>query len=477
MMLTMAKILDWARNIITKNRALNIVAQFFTRFLASLARWRWGVLALFMVVSVIVAFECRVPIAMKVGYVSGADGMSPGARFFRDFMIFCAAIVGILMATWRNSALDDQSKAAGEQAKTAAQQFELAEDRLLGERFTVAAELMAKTDKSGKPVISTRTTGIYIMADLAIKNPAEFTEQVVVGLISYIKDNAQITANPPLRNGRIPAEPRLLGHDVKSAFRALEQILVNPGKPEISDNVLDFSHQNFSGLNLNSEHVTLIHYKKWTGTDFRGAGLQKAHFADGAILQNAKFQGALLKEAVFGRKANLSGAELNTDLSGVMLQDVDLSNADLQGARLARTRLEGADLLCAKVRGANLSAYCDEKTNLNASYGLTYMKGAEIPVPLAQQVKEVMDDNVWHGGEPWAIGINQCKIDSSSLLMQQAVGFSCYALPGVLRNVSFPSFDSSRLVASLKEHLDKDGLPKDTPEECRDLIARMMRQE
>ena len=302
---------------------------------------------------VLIGFWQREYFACAVGYVSTDSGMNPGARFFRDVVLLSVAIVGISIAAWRNRSLDSQSKAANEQAKaankqadTAANQFGLAEKRLLSDQFASAAELMAKETKRGKPAISARVGGIYIMETLAKSAPKEFVEQVVKNLIAYIKGHIQLTATPELKNGESPEYARMLGEDVKSAFAALHNILSDVVIKEIKigDAILDFSHQDFSYLDLSSSQVNLSHYKNWTMTDFTSSFLHYANF-EGAYLLYAKLIGAHLNNAVL-IEANLFEADMtNAILTSANLRGAKLESADLSGADLRRAQMQGANLL------------------------------------------------------------------------------------------------------------------------------------
>ena len=413
-----------------------------------------------------VAFLCRGTIAMGIGYAD-ADGLTAGARFFRDFMIGFAAIIGMALAAWRNYALDSQ-------AKTAANQYKLAEDRMLSERFALAAELMAKSI-ADVPVIAMRINGIHIMEGLALKNPEDFAEQVVKSLIAYIGDNAQLTAMPPKKDGIIAAKPRILGADVKAAFVVLNTILDNTDIKElIPKRALSFSYQNFSGLNLNLEHVSLQHYQYWIRTDFRGADLRGAHFygvdsTNQAILRAAKFQGANLRGTNF-LNVNLRDARLNADLSGASFDDVDLSGAKLRGARLDETTcLIKTDMSCASVEGAILNAEFEAGTTLEASYGATIMTNAHIKVPLPDNVKQSMNGRIWHNQDySWAGDIAEYP-QNPDLQLEQ---WDCYALAGVVRNLEqFDHLDGADdILKKARELLREEGK---IPGECRGLIARM----
>lgn len=217
-----------------------------------------GVIA--VLAAVVIIFVCRDHIAPLAGYgamkAKGGE-ISSGARFFRDFMVLVVAVIGVSLAFWRTKTGDE---------------------RLLRDRFATAAELMAK-GFAGNAAIAARINGIYIMADLAMENPALFAEQVVKGLIAYVKDNARKTASPPLGEKMPDGGASKLGEDVKAAITALDQILRSDKVPEMPDGILDFSRQDFSCLDFSDTDLDMKLYKKWGATIFTRAFLQEKQIA------------------------------------------------------------------------------------------------------------------------------------------------------------------------------------------------------
>ena len=308
--------------------------------------------------------------------------LSPGARLLRDLFIAAAAVIGIIMAGWRNFALDRQSKAALEQAKIGNKQAKHDKDRIAGERFSDAVKLLSQKDTANKPAIDARIGGIYSLQMLANNHIVEYGAQVVKTLIAYIKQNAQpplpketralgenmINLQPgsSLNSGVLNAPSQKqacdIGEDVKAAFKVLEQLLANhkkhfvegkesPDEIKLSDQDLNFSGSNFSSLDMSG--VPLYRYK-WNSVNMQEARLAFAdlHEADltFANLQNTNLSEANLQAARLA-SANLQGAGLEK----AMLQGANLSGANLQAARLASANLQGAGLEKAMLQGANLS--------------------------------------------------------------------------------------------------------------------------
>ena len=326
--------------------AYDLARNFFRR------RWPWivGALVLYFIFG-------DLP-AVFLGYER--TGLSPRARLFRDLLIGIAAVFGIAMAGWRNRALDLQSKAASEQAQNDS-------DRIAGERFSDAVKLLAQKDTENKSAIDARIGGIYSLQMLANNRISEYGAQVVKTLIAYIKQNAQLTAQPPLKENEAPKEARTLGEDVKTAFNVLEQLLAAREKDsakwneqddgiKLSDQDLSFSGQNFSRLDLSAGQVGGLRRYIWSLVNLQSAKLWKAQL-QGADLSGAQLQGADLSGAQL-QGANLSRAELrDTNLRNAQLQGANLEgalqsqDANLEGAQLQGTDLEGAQLQDADLSG------------------------------------------------------------------------------------------------------------------------------
>lgn len=441
----------------------NIIARART-IIANLWKWAAGVVAVFAIVAVIavVLHEHKTILMMKWGSYD----------LLHDLMVAIAASLALGAAIWRVFALDSQAKTA--------------EKRLLNEQFANAAELMAKetTGEKPKPAIAARINGIYIMSDLATKQPKEFAEQVVKNLIAYIKDNIRLTAQPLPEKSETPAKPRKIGGDVQAAFFALHDILGNKKiQKGIPDKILDFSYQDFSGLDLSG--VDLQHYRKWTEADFRRCKLTDAHFQNadmqrvnffsanlrGATLEGVVMNSAIMTEATLTEaimpKINLSYIDLRgADLSRANLQSANLSHAKMHGTKmlgtylnridndiptdLSEAHLYGADLMNANLQGANIKhawLWGVDLTNAvlhDANLAGAYFRGACMyntkisKSELTKDVKLAMNGNVmYEGKEEFASEIEECDYYDWRLRYYP----DAYALNGVLDNFVYKGSD------------------------------------
>lgn len=532
MITAMAKFRVWARSKYAKVRArfypkFRTVAQFFARLWSFLlTHWKWevGLVAAFGIPAIL---YYRDVIAEAAGYTMTAQGgMSPGIRFFRDLMVGIAAFAGLVIAGLRVAALDSQ-------AKTATEEFGLAQNRLLSDRFAVAAELMGKENNTGKPAISSRISGIYILESLAKKAPTDFVEQAVKNLIAYVKGHAKQTAKRMPSEEGMRNELHMLGEDVKVAFAVLNNILCDAEMSKmVARDILDFSHQDFSWLNFSEGQVNLAHYKKWAGTNFEGAFLISSNFENadltatnfgeanmqhvrlkGAAMPYATLNKALLTHAVLTQanlreaqieKATLCYADLRetslisanvsgSDLSGAKMQGANmfnalfvkaddgtqtsLSGARLDGANLHQANLTGVNMAHANLWGADLSESKLSGVDLSgAKFGGTQMFDVVIDESvLSESVKAAMNENIWHSGGAWTKGIEGCYDDIDWNLEECEDG---HALVGVLSNFA-QQYETDigekalNLRRQVRELFDDENLPEDTPLSCRIWIERI----
>ena len=464
---------------------------------------------------------------MYLGYEK--TDLSPGARFLRDLFIGIAAILGIVMAGWRNFALDRQSKAATKQAEIGNRQAQHDRDRIAGEQFSGAAKLLAQKDAKNKPAIDARIGGIYSLQTLANNRIEEYGAQVVKTLISYIKQNAQLTAQPPLKENKTLQEAHALGEDVKTAFNVLRQLLAAREKDsaewnkpsdgiKLSDQDLSFSGQDFSWLDLSASQVGGLNRYIWNqsnlqnarlleadlqnanlwaaelqGTDLSDAHLQGAELSvanlQGAHLSGAQLQGAHLSEADMRgahlsradlRDAELPGADLDgADLSGADLHSADLSEASLQGANLSKAKLHDADLSRADLQGADLS----EADLQGADLSEADLQGADLSEANLND-KTTLPTNlpgkIWHSG--------QSELSKTASLLPDAewdlTPFlrSGYALAGILDNFALPygiaptkneSVMRAKKLRIAVRNLDKKKLPDDFSQFWRNWLAKI----
>ena len=494
--------------------AFDSACNFFCR------RWRWIVGALILLCALILYFFFGNYLAVFLGYAETVtetviengksvdkettSWLSPSARLLRDSFIAIAAILGIVMAGWRNFALDRQSKAALEQAKIGNLQAQHDRDRIASERFSDAVKLLAQKDAENKPAIDARIGGIYSLQTLANNRIEEYGAQVVKTLIAYIKQNAQLTAQPPLKENETPKEARALGEDVKTAFNVLKQLLAAREKDsaewnkpadgiKLSDQDLSFSGQDFSRLNLSESQVGGLHRYIWSWVNLQGANLLWAHLQT-ANLRGANLQGAYLWAALL-HSANLSGANLqNTNLSRASLQGTDLSGANLQDAEFARTNLRGTNLSGANLQGANFTHAQLQGANLSkAQLHGTNLSGAELQYADLSAAKlsdeTILPSNlsgkIWHF-EQW----KSPKIDSLSPDAEWDLTpflHPSYALVGVLRNFSMRhrryeeffiersgrAIRAKKLRITARKLLDEKNFPRNFPQDWRDWLSRI----
>ena len=328
-------------------------------------RWRWvvGALVLYFIfgdyLAVFLGYaETVTETVIENGESVGkktTSWLSPGARLLRDSFIAIAAILGIVMAGWRNFALDRQSNAASEQARNDS-------NRIAGEQFSGAVKLLAQKDAKNKPAIDARIGGIYSLQTLANNRIEEYGAQVVKTLIAYIKQNAQLTAQPPLKENETPKEARILGEDVKTAFNVLEQLLAArekdsaewnkpPDGIKLSNQDLSFSGQDFSRLDLNGSQVSGLNRYIWSWVIYKTRKLDLGAICEAQSCRECELQDANLSAAL------LQGAELSRRICkahACRMQNCKVRGNELARRGMSRTDLQDADLSRAQFARRNI---------------------------------------------------------------------------------------------------------------------------
>ncbi len=275
-------------------------------------------------------------------------------------------------------------------------------DRHLDQRFIAASELMAKETKDGAPVIAACVNGILIMQELADSDPGRFGATVIRNMVAYITDNKRKTAIKEEKADKY----RFLGNDVKAAFLAIDQLLGKHGKEllGVSDEDLDFSHREFSGLDLSGGQVRGLRHFMWKYVKFEHAYLDGADF----------------------RGANLEGAQF----VGASLIGVNFRGACLNGVKLWKTQLHGVNFSWADLRYAQLSDIPYGRPS--AIYGGTDFSDAEFD-SLPASMTDEMHKNVWHTNQSALKEIKQ-RADYADWGLANE---ECIAVViGVLRNFS-----------------------------------------
>ena len=252
---------------------------------------------------------------------------------FRNWMLGFAPIGAGVFWYLRNRVLKQQANASDRQAAAGDRQVETDQIRLTDERFSDAVKLLSQNDKNGKPAIAARLGGIFVLEKLAKNFDSEYFAQVIKTLVSYIKENIQLTAKPPLVENKTPEKARSLGEDVKAAFGVLDTLLGVHKRKKMEQFGLsiydfEFHYHDFSWLHLSLVRGITFCNHGLIDVDMRGADLS---FLDlrGTNLFHAKLQKSILW------KADLQGAKLEcaklqgTDLSGAKLLYADFSRAEL----------------------------------------------------------------------------------------------------------------------------------------------------
>jgi uncharacterized protein YjbI with pentapeptide repeats len=300
-------------------------------------------------------------------------------------------------------------------ADTINHNFELAESRLLAERFARAIELLANQNS-----VHIRLGGIYSLEKIARDSPSDQWTVIEV-LTAFVREKSrQLRVTPmelpmPLTvdgekstdqwiemAAEIPLEK--VNADIQAAMTVIGRRVVIEQDGQVNDqDRINLNQAKLSGLVMRGPETANLSGANLTGADLRGADLTGAILVGAdltgavlngamlswAVMRRAVMRGALLSKTVLFkadlREAVLFNADLNeavlswadfswavlskanlrntnfseavlmhTDLSEANLTKAVLSCADLQGSNLCRAVLRGADLGEANLSGADL---------------------------------------------------------------------------------------------------------------------------
>lgn len=208
--------------------------------------------------------------------------------------------------------------------KKAAKDAELAESRLITDRFSKAVEQL------GSDKIEVRLGGIYALERIAQDSDRDYWTIMEV-LTSFVQERSPLES----ANQNQIAELSLSSVITDVITKDVQAALTVIGRREVRKDPVDKSID-LSGANLSGANLAL-------------ANLSKAHFK-GTNLSNAKLIGANLTDAYFVR-ANLSHA----NLSGADLSKTNLRSATLKYANLYETNLSAAFVPLADLSNVQLN--------------------------------------------------------------------------------------------------------------------------
>lgn len=233
---------------------------------------------------------------------------------------------------------------------------ELAESRLISERFSKAVEQLSSES------IHVRLGGIYSLEKIAQDSPDDIWTVMEV-LTAFIREESPAHAScrpydyEEPDNGFLPAEEDR--RELKTVIQAAASVIAR--KPDDCVGLAD-AHIKFD---LSMSDLSGV---RWNGVQLQNADLSRGSLIDAdlrsAVLEKTDFSSNIMCRADL-QSANLQGANLRgVDLSYAQLQNADLRGADLKGANLTRANLNDADLSHTTLTGANLTLATLDNTKL-----------------------------------------------------------------------------------------------------------------
>ena len=284
------------------------------------------------------------------------------SAILRNLVLIIAPVVALILALWRLSIADRQSKIANLQQKTAQQ-------HLLNDRFQKGMEMLVD------PSLTIRLGGIASLQKLSLESIENHHLQIM-GLFSiFVRYPPKLADNEPEPILFEQFEQENLSYNTQRVdIQTILEYLGQRGKKErefekLENYILDFRHVDLS--------FAYIIDSNWSSTNFSSVLLRKAviiecnleqavmsdanlfqtqfrkciltnailHYANmentiliGCDLRNAKFDYCNMVDSVLF-KANLENAILyKSDLSGADFKGTNLSDTDLSGAILRNAK-------------------------------------------------------------------------------------------------------------------------------------------
>ncbi len=335
-------------------------------------------LVLLVAAGVIAAALAAAPYFSWDYWLKGGNALR--SEVVRNLGLLAAAVIGLVVGSWRAvtgymqaRAAQAQATAATEQARIATQQFNIAEQGHITDRFSRAVEHL------GSAQLPVRLGGIYALWRLIKDSPERDVISVIDILCAFVRDPPKPPVDRPEpdihEDGPAAAEDEANATGkLRTDVQAILKLIGNENA--VYRALLPAEYRlDLTGANLRHAHLTEadLHGAKLTGAKLAHADLAGANLA-GANLAGANLAGANLAHAnlpmadltrvdLWG--ANLTVAHLyGANLTGDNLRDANLTNADLLSANLTGANLRGANLKGAILEDANLTGADLSDTNI-----------------------------------------------------------------------------------------------------------------
>ncbi|ARV62034.1 low-complexity protein [Nostocales cyanobacterium HT-58-2] len=280
------------------------------------------------------------------------QALSTTATFFLGLAVMIHAYV----AAKRVEASQKSAIAAEKTNEIETQNTQLAQERLIAERFMTAITQL------GHESVATRTGAIYALERVAQDCPKEYWTVMEI-LTAFVRENGERNR----QEEETEEKPARIRTDIQAALSVIARRDAEKDQP---NQKINLRYADIRGADLHKANLQQADMRgaNLTEVDLRGADLCEAD------LDGAKLSGALLYEANLQSTnladANLCGANLNrawvcaanlraanltgATLRGANLQGANLYKANLQGSNLKGTNLQGAKLFLANLQGAKL---------------------------------------------------------------------------------------------------------------------------
>ena len=298
-------------------------------------------------VTVIVALSCTVGIVYLEDIWNWSARITENqnesnSAILRNLVLIIAPVVALILALWRLSIADRQSKIANLQQKSAQQHF-------LNDRFQKGIDMLVD------PSLTIRLGGIASLQNLSLESMENHHLQIM-GLFShfvryppkYADDEPKSLQFKHFEKENLPYNTERI--DINEVLEYLGQRGNKEREFEqIKNYILDFRYADLSHVNLEDGD--------WSSTNMSFVNLKKA------IIKDCNFENAVMNYADLTRtdllSCNLTDVSLNfanltkSNLFGCVLRKADLCLSIMRDSILFEANLENVILYKCDLSGAN----------------------------------------------------------------------------------------------------------------------------
>ena len=310
-----------------------------------------------VVFTVVVSAAVLAAIVWQWGWLSGGEFGNTPNETLRNLGLVIAGVIAFPIAIWRAVVADRQSRAAQEQANSANEHSETAQQGLLYDRYQRGASML------GDEKLAVRLAGIYALQRLAGEDREQYDEQIMRLFCAFIRNHSEDEKVYRERLINRPPIDAITAEDVKATLAALrDRCRIGEGVLSPLSFTIDFSGAVLGGCNLSNMDLSKANLYR-AKLDF--CNLSHSVF-NSSNLDGSSLCGADLSGSIF------SGVKTwSTDFSKVSGMQPDFSDANLMGANFSDAKWERPILRRAWITNCEFTNAPLESADLSGAFFIT----------------------------------------------------------------------------------------------------------